>query len=40
MRYTLAEMRRFLAPAAFNTELADKHWWQNFLLLLQDLGAE
>ncbi|MDR2409537.1 MAG: nucleotidyl transferase AbiEii/AbiGii toxin family protein [Bacteroidales bacterium] len=35
----LAEMRRFLTPAAFNAELADKYWWQNFLLLLQDLGV-
>jgi predicted nucleotidyltransferase component of viral defense system len=34
----LAEMRRFLTPAAFNAEFTDEQWWQNFLLLLKDLG--
>ena len=34
----LQEMRRFVNPAVFSDEFSDKVWWENFLLLLKDLG--
>ena len=35
----LSEMRRFLSPAVFIDELADKTWWGNLLYLLKDWGS-
>jgi predicted nucleotidyltransferase component of viral defense system len=34
----LAEMRRFLSPAAFTPELTSAIWWEHLLALLRDLG--
>jgi hypothetical protein len=33
----LQEMRRFLAPSAFNEELLSPLWWEYLLSLLNDL---
>jgi predicted nucleotidyltransferase component of viral defense system len=36
----LAEMRRFLPPAIFTSDMADKPWWECLLGILREIGRQ